>query len=284
MTTNSSAMLSLEAFDMGFSVERSFEEAVDREEENYNAVTTSTGASIVSAAALIAGCMIGAGILALPSVTIHAGAMPSTAAILGVWAYCVASGLLIGEVCINSKGSVEAASYLKIAGSTVGKEGGQVAFGLFSVFQYVLLMAYMVKGGDLLGGFLQTGTNANLLDGASATTFFAAIMGTLLVASSSTLLQNVNNGIVAAVFASFMGLLTVGIQSVHPEFLTHVDAGALRGVIPVAMCALVFQNVSCSSSSSSSNSRREVRVDSWLLVVVAYILAGGACNQCPTQI
>jgi amino acid permease len=42
-------------------------------------------------------------VLALPSVTVHAGVLPSTLAIGLVWAYCAISGLLIGEVCINSK-------------------------------------------------------------------------------------------------------------------------------------------------------------------------------------
>ena len=41
--------------------------------------------------------------LALPSVTVHAGVVPSSLAIAVVWAYCAISGLLIGEVCINSK-------------------------------------------------------------------------------------------------------------------------------------------------------------------------------------
>jgi len=72
-------------------------------------------AGVVSSAALIAGCMIGAGVLALPSVTIHSGLMPSSFAILSVWAYCAASGLLIGEVCINSKGK---------EGRKGGREGG----------------------------------------------------------------------------------------------------------------------------------------------------------------
>lgn len=39
--------------------------------------------------------MIGAGVLALPSVAAPAGFAPSTVALLGVWAYMVTTGLLI---------------------------------------------------------------------------------------------------------------------------------------------------------------------------------------------
>lgn len=39
--------------------------------------------------------MIGAGVLALPTVAAPAGFVPSSAALIGVWAYMVATGLLI---------------------------------------------------------------------------------------------------------------------------------------------------------------------------------------------
>lgn len=39
--------------------------------------------------------MIGAGVLALPSVAAPAGFIPSSAALLGVWIYMVGTGLLI---------------------------------------------------------------------------------------------------------------------------------------------------------------------------------------------
>lgn len=39
--------------------------------------------------------MIGAGVLALPTVAAPAGFVPSSAALLGVWAYMAATGMLI---------------------------------------------------------------------------------------------------------------------------------------------------------------------------------------------
>jgi tyrosine-specific transport protein len=40
-------------------------------------------------------------VLALPTATMQSGLLPSSVALLGVWAYMVATGLLIAEVNVN---------------------------------------------------------------------------------------------------------------------------------------------------------------------------------------
>lgn len=45
--------------------------------------------------------MIGAGILALPTVAAPSGFIPSTAALFGVWAYMAATGLLISGTSLG---------------------------------------------------------------------------------------------------------------------------------------------------------------------------------------
>ncbi|CAN0101550.1 unnamed protein product, partial [Phaeothamnion confervicola] len=48
--------------------------------------------NIASAAALVAGNMVGAGVLALPAVTAVPGFLPSSAALVAVWGYCLLTG------------------------------------------------------------------------------------------------------------------------------------------------------------------------------------------------
>ena len=58
--------------------------------------------SVFGAAALVTGTTVGAGILALPAVTLSSGLGPSSLLLGGVWVYMACSGLLIAEVNLNS--------------------------------------------------------------------------------------------------------------------------------------------------------------------------------------
>jgi tyrosine-specific transport protein len=53
--------------------------------------------SIVGCIALVAGTTVGAGILALPAVTVPAGILPSSILLIAVWLYALVTGLLLVE-------------------------------------------------------------------------------------------------------------------------------------------------------------------------------------------
>ena len=57
--------------------------------------------SVAGSIALVAGTTVGAGILALPAVTQDAGYLPSSAVILGCWAFSCVTGLLLAETNIR---------------------------------------------------------------------------------------------------------------------------------------------------------------------------------------
>jgi hypothetical protein len=239
MRTNSSAYATLDTFgsstyDYAKSVQRTMGELAEPDGQ-LSPLVGKPSANVFSAAALIAGCMIGAGILALPSVTVHSGFMPSSAALAVVWSYCVASGLLIGEVCINSKSSRGAASYLKMAGATVGKGVATVAFALFTVFQYLLLVAYISQGGSLLRNFLEIFQGMDLesvivheMDSLGAPVVFASLMGLLLTLGTPKALESVNNAVVLCVVGTFSLLLAAGMQKIDVSLLNHVEVDKLR--------------------------------------------------------
>lgn len=277
MRTNSTSAYAFD-FDLSQQVLTQFEEELRMEEEQRaqalavpfpSSEVAATSASVISAAALIAGCMVGAGVLALPSVTLESGVMPSTVAIGTVWTYCVAGALLIAEVCINSRGKAAAASYLKIAGATVGKEMATVAFTLFTVFQYFLLVAYISQGGCLLNNFLgQMHLEGLHLDGALAPGIFTLGMGSMLTLGNKRILENFNNTVVMVVLGTFLALLVGGMQKVDPSLWAHHDVSKLHDVVPVAMCALVFQNVIPLISSSLQFDRKKI---------LSAILLGSGC-------
>ena len=137
------------------------------------------------------------------------------------------------------------ASYLKIAGATVGSGIASLAFAVFSIFQYFLLAAYISQGGALLDGFvhLVPGLADLSLAPFMAPAAFTAAMAAFFVACNQRALENTNNAVVMGVVASFAALLFAGMGTVDPSLYSHVNLGELQDVVPVAMCALVFQNV-----------------------------------------
>lgn len=136
--------------------------------------------------------MIGAGVLALPTVAAPAGFLPSSAALIGVWVYMVATGLLISgtwhdislhpircnqifflpvffnhtvvlvsnlaEVSINtacSLGRPSGVSLLSLGQLTLGKTGAIVTAASYTLLHYAILTAYTSQGGAMLNQLFQ---------------------------------------------------------------------------------------------------------------------------------
>lgn len=86
--------------------------------------------SLVSAVLLIAGTTVGAGILAIPSVTQESGFLASSVACIGCWLYMVGSGLLVAEVNVNTMCELGSGgvSLVSMALRTLGVWGVRVAW------------------------------------------------------------------------------------------------------------------------------------------------------------
>ncbi|MGB3755249.1 MAG: aromatic amino acid transport family protein, partial [Rivularia sp. (in: cyanobacteria)] len=108
--------------------------------------------SVVGSTALIAGTTVGAGILALPAVTLPSGVVPSTALLIGVWLFAVVSALLIAEVTLNGMRHSAGASngFLAMVENTLGGVGAKAAGAAYLFYHYALLIAYVSQGGEIL--------------------------------------------------------------------------------------------------------------------------------------
>ena len=75
--------------------------------------------------------MIGAGVLALPAVSLPLGMGPACGVLATAWLGCVATGLLIAEVMINfrDQSGGESPSIMAMAERTLGPVGGLVSGG-----------------------------------------------------------------------------------------------------------------------------------------------------------
>lgn len=202
--------------------------------------------SILGSTALIAGTTVGAGILALPAVTLPSGVLPSTALLMAVWLYALVSGLLIAEVnlqTIQQLGRPDA-GLLSMVESTLGKVGARIAGVAYLFLHYALLVAYMAQGGEILGFALERGLGLEAaLPHYWGVVLFAALFGGILCVGRERLVEQLNNTFVAIVLASFVGLLMLGSTTVNPAQFWHQDWSALSPAISVMMVALFYHNV-----------------------------------------
>ncbi|CAN0022591.1 unnamed protein product [Choristocarpus tenellus] len=191
---------------------------------------------------MVAGNMIGAGVLALPAVARAPGFWMSSGAMVGVWAYCLATGLLIAEVCSgDSRTSIQ-----KMAEATMGPVWGNLMCTGFLVSNYLLMVAYICQGSTMLVGMPLPSSD---LTGALFEPHLATVLFTVLVGGSSLwgpakLVEGANNALVAVIVTSFIGLMAIGLPNVDVSSLSSTwDITTLPSMLPVAVCALVFQNV-----------------------------------------
>ncbi len=202
--------------------------------------------SVLGSTALIAGTTVGAGILALPAVTLPSGIIPSTVLLVLVWLYTLISGLLIAEVTLNGMRQQGRASngLLAMVENTLGKIGARFAGGAYLFLHYTLLVAYITQGGEiLLSAVIKFwGVQVNLPVWVG-TTAFALLLGGIMYFGREKLVEKINNAFVVVVIASFAGLLLLAGQQVKVSQFVFQDWTALPPAISVMLVALFYHNV-----------------------------------------
>jgi len=205
--------------------------------------------SVFGSAALIAGTTVGAGVLALPAVTLPVGLLPSTALMLAAWLYMLVSGLLIAEANLQAMRQTGSADVglLATVRLSLGKRGAIAAGTVYIFIHYALLVAYVARGGDILAdaiasfaravGMVQT---VPLWWGHMA---FVAIFGGILYGGSKRFTTRLNSVLVIFVVVSFGGLLGLTLEQVDVSRWQFQQWAAVSSAVPVMFVAFVYQNV-----------------------------------------
>lgn len=200
--------------------------------------------SVLGSTALIAGTTVGAGILALPAVTLPSGIVPSTSGLIAVWLYALVSGLLVAEVTLNTMRTEGRPSigFLGIVEKTLGKLGARIAGGAYLFMHYALLVAYITEGGEILG-FAARKVWGLILPTWVGTTTFTLLFGGIMYLGREKFIEKLNNAFVGIVIVSFLGLLFLAGRHIQTTQLLFQDWSALGSAISVMSVALFFQNV-----------------------------------------
>lgn len=225
--------------------------------------------SILGSAALIAGTTIGAGILALPAATLPAGVLPSTAVMVAVWLYMVASGLLIAEANVQAmrvSGQADIGLLATIR-QNLGNGGAIAAGSVYIFIHYALLVAYIARGGDILAmaatrlcSHLNPSFTVPLWYGH---VLFALLFGVLLYWGSAQFVGRLNTALVAIVIVTFGSLLALILGQVDLSRWQVQHWEAIGTVVPTMFVAFVYQNVVPVVTAQLEGDGRRVRWAIW---------------------
>ena len=194
-----------------------------------------------SAIALVAGTTVGAGVLALPSVSYEVGFFPSLGGLVIAWLVMVSSSLSIAEVSANlakqDAEKFEGKSFLTLIQGVFGQQGYYLATFVYISLHYALLVAYDSGAADVIAR--ATGLPEN-----TSVALFAATMGLVCGFGTESFVSLVNNSFFALVLAAFAGLLVIGIPAITPSHLIETFRPALLGsALPVMVLSFVHHNI-----------------------------------------
>nr|WP_238553597.1 aromatic amino acid transport family protein [Fortiea contorta] len=202
--------------------------------------------SVFGSTALVAGTTVGAGVLALPAVTMSSGVVPSTALMIGAWVYALVAALLIAEATVNTMRLVGRTNIniLAMVEHSLGPVGSGIAGGAYLFLQCALLIAYLAKGGDILGDAIAKIFGVqNILPGWVGITIFTLLFGGMMYLGRGKWIEKLNNTFMAIVIASFVGLLLIAGEQVKATQFLFQNWSTVGSAIPVIFVAFFFHSV-----------------------------------------
>lgn len=192
---------------------------------------------VISGTFLIAGTMIGAGMLGIPLVTGVSGFWPGILVTTIVWFFMYCTGLLFLEVTLWMP---DGSNVLSIAGRFLGKGGRLISGGMFIFLYYSLMIAYFAAGAPLLAdAFSILGFNVT---GWEMFALFGFLFG-VIVAIGPKSIDRVNIMMSVAMIAAWFTLIGSGGDEVDNVRLKMTKWSAMFMAMPVLFSAFGFHNV-----------------------------------------
>jgi len=209
-------------------------------------IATHDSGSVFGGSSLVAGTMVGAGILALPSATSPVGFIPSTGAMGIAWLYMTMSGLLIAELSINRLGQSgkPGQGMLDLYQDSLGEKFSAVGSTAYFGLHYCLMVAYIAQGGTNLNTFF--GFDGMGLPAGFPQALFATIIGLGLFVAKPAAIEAANNVFVSVLAVVFLGIIGLGASTA--DFQTLIDPvnqhpDKVVDALPIIFLSLVYHNV-----------------------------------------
>lgn len=226
-------------------------------------------ANLLSVALLVAGTCIGAGMLALPLVTGHAGFLPAMAVNALCWLFMLATGLLFLEATLWMPDGANVLSMAERFFGTPGKILGGLSF-LF--LYYCLMVAYLAGGAPLLNTFLSTTFGLTLSHTAGC--FLLALIFGCIVLLGTRIIDRANFILMIGLIISYVLMLLVGAQEVDLTYLSHAAWPISILALPTLFSAYGYHNIIPSLSTYLKRQEKTLRYGIFLGTLIPLLAYG----------
>ena len=213
---------------------------------------------------LVAGTMIGAGMLAMPLTSAGIGFGFTLVLLLGLWALLTFSALLFVELYQTAESD---AGIGTLAEQYFGKAGRIIATAVLIIFLYALIAAYVSGGGSLLKDLLPEsfGDKVSIL-------LFTVIFGSFIVIGTHSV-DKINRVLFFVMLAAFAVVLSLMLPEIKFDNLmaTPIDNALIISASPVFFTAFGFHGSIPSLNKYLDGNVKALRIS---------ILVGSAITLC----
>lgn len=222
----------------------------------------------VGSTLLVAGTMIGAGMLAMPLTSAGIGFGFTLVLLLGLWALLTFSALLFVELYQTAESD---AGIGTLAEQYFGKVGRVISTAILIIFLYALIAAYVSGGGSLLIGLLPTIGDADTTN-KIAVLLFTVIFGSFIVIGTHSV-DKINRLLFFVMLAAFLFVLGVMLPEIKFDNLMAmpIDNALIISASPVFFTAFGFHGSIPSLNKYLNGNVKALRVS---------ILVGSAITLC----
>ena len=218
----------------------------------------------VGSTLLVAGTMIGAGMLAMPLTSAGIGFGFTLVLLLGLWALLTFSALLFVELYQTAESD---AGIGTLAEQYFGKAGRIIATAVLIIFLYALIAAYISGGGSLLKDLLPEsfGDKVSIL-------LFTVIFGSFIVIGTHSV-DKINRVLFFVMLAAFAVVLSLMLPEIKFDNLMAmpIDNALIISASPVFFTAFGFHGSIPSLNKYLDGNVKALRIS---------ILAGSAITLC----
>ena len=218
----------------------------------------------VGSTLLVAGTMIGAGMLAMPLTSAGIGFGFTLVLLLGLWALLTFSALLFVELYQTAESD---AGIGTLAEQYFGKTGRIVATAVLIIFLYALIAAYISGGGSLLKDLLPEsfGDKVSIL-------LFTVVFGSFIVIGTHSV-DKINRVLFFVMLAAFAVVLSLMLPEIKFDNLmaTPIDNALIISASPVFFTAFGFHGSIPSLNKYLDGNVKALRIS---------ILVGSAITLC----
>lgn len=214
---------------------------------------------MIGASLLVAGTTIGAGMLALPTVTGLAGWLPTTLLFVFYWVFMTFTAFLILEVTLWME---PRANMISMAKKTLGPVGEVIAWVAYLFLLYGLMTAYLAGSGPLVVGLIARFMGFQVPE-------YVGFIPLLLIFGYFVMLgaksvDRVNRLLMAGMGLTFVILIVFLLPHMQIERLLHLDFTAVPLAVSVAATSFGFHIVIPSLSHYLEGDVVKIRQALWL--------------------